>query len=288
MTVTVRDLVPAFLEFWVSGDWDEYVSRHPEVLNDLARSGRTLQPAHREKAFAAYEQYADRIRANAPHTTRWIEQAAERVVPLLDAAEVDVDGVAMVGLATSNGWVADGTLYLAVELIPDERAARILAAHEIAHALQAPLPEQPWADDGPLGQDIYSEGFATALTAELFGEYSLAEHLWFGPGYDEWLADCRRHDAVARREILANLASEDAEVIRRFLTLSGDSPFPQRIGYYIGTLFIQHLREQHEWPELARWSTDRAMKELRTWLTDSSADSRKASVLGSPGLRSDA
>jgi hypothetical protein len=115
MTVTVRDLVPEFLDFWASPDrsWDEYVEKHPEVLNDLTRSGRMLQQAQREKAFAAYEQFADRIRANAPHSTRWIEQAADRVVPLLDAGHLDIDGIAMVGLATSNGWVADGTLYLA-------------------------------------------------------------------------------------------------------------------------------------------------------------------------------
>ncbi|MFF0268648.1 hypothetical protein [Kribbella sp. NPDC004536] len=268
MTVTVRDLVPAFLEYRAGGDWDGYVAKHPEVLNDLTRSGRTVQPAQREKAFAAYERYADRIRANAPHAARWIEEAAARVVPLLDATHVDINGVAMVGLATSNGWVADGTLYLAVELIPDERAAEILAAHEIAHALQAPLPELPWPDQGPLGQDVYSEGFATALTAELFPQYSLAEHLWFGPGYDEWFADCRRHEAAARAEILANLDSEDEDVSRRFLTLSGESAFPQRIGYYVGTRFIQHLREQHEWPDLARWSTDEALKELRNWLTN--------------------
>lgn len=270
MTVTVRDLVPAFLDFWTSPDrpWDEYVEQHPEVLNDLTRSGRTLQEAQREKAFAAYEQFADRIRANAPHSTRWIEQAADRVVPLLDAGHLDIDGIAMVGLATSNGWVADGTLYLAVELIPDERAAEILAAHEIAHALQAPLPEQPWPDEGPLGQDIYSEGFATALTAELFPQYGLAEHLWFGPGYDDWLADCRRSETAARAAILANLDSEDAAVSRRFLTLSGESEFPQRIGYYVGTRLIQDLRREHSWPDLARWSTARAMHELRAWLTN--------------------
>ncbi|MFD7157178.1 hypothetical protein ACFV9C_21450 [Kribbella sp. NPDC059898] len=268
MTVTVRDLVPAYLDYRAGGNWDEYVEKCPEVLNDLTRSGRTLQPAQREKAFAAYERYAERIPANAPHGTRWIEQAAARVVPLLDAAHVDIDGVVMVGLATSNGWVADGTLYLAVELIPDERAAEILAAHEIAHALQAPLPAQPWPDEGPLGQNIYSEGFATALTAELFPRYSIAEHLWFGPGYDDWLLDCRRHEAAARADILANLGSEADEVVRRFLTLSHDSEFPQRIGYYVGMQFIQHLRKQYGWPDLARWSTDQALKELRIWLTD--------------------
>ncbi|WP_157979734.1 hypothetical protein [Kribbella monticola] len=266
MSVVVRNLVPAFLEFWSDPDrqWGEYVEQHPDVLNDFTRSGRTPTREQVEKALASYPERETRIRANAPHGRRWIEQAADRVVPLLEAEHLDIEGVAMVGLGTSNGWVNDGTLYLAVELIPDERAAEILAAHEIAHALQFPLPEQPWSEDGPLGQRIYSEGFATALTAELFPQYSLAEHLWFGPGYDDWLADCERHETTARAAILAELESEDEQVSRRYLTLSGETP--HRIGYFVGTRLIQGLRRDHSWPELARWSTDQAMNAVRASL----------------------
>jgi hypothetical protein len=268
--MTVRDLAPAFLDFW-DGDrrWDEYVEKHPEVLNDLTRSGRALDQQRKARAFRVFEERTDLIRANVPHGVRWIEQAAARVVPLLEAEHLEIDAVAMVGVATSNGWVSGGTLYLALEMIPDERAAEILAAHEIAHALQFPLPEQPWPDDAPLGQDIYSEGFATALTAELFPQYPLAEHLWFGPGYDDWLADCRRHEPAARAAILQNLESDDEQISRRFLMVTDDeSPFPPRIGYYVGTRILQDLRARSTWPELARWSTGRAMDEIRSSLTN--------------------
>jgi hypothetical protein len=274
VTVTIRDLLPAFLEFW-DGDrsWEEYVDRHPEVLNDLTRSGRSLDPERVAKALTTYQEQEGRIRANAPHAAHWIDRAAGLVVPLLDAHHIDIDAVAMVGLATSNGWVADGTLYLAVETIPDERSAEILAAHEIAHALQLPLPEQPWPDDKPLGQTVYSEGFATALTAELYPQYSLAEHLWFGNGYDDWLADCRRHEPAVRAELLANLDSEDDQVLRRFLMVTDDeSPFPSRIGYFVGTRILQELRRDHSWPELARWSTERAMDEVRNHLSGNAPD----------------
>ncbi|MFI6826113.1 hypothetical protein ACIBG5_03340 [Kribbella sp. NPDC050241] len=269
MTVVVRDLVPAFLEFWTNPNrqWDEYAGQHPEVLNDFTRTGRTLEPERLEKALATYPELEARIRANAPHATRWIEEAAARVVPVLEAEHVDIHGVAMVGLGTSNGWVDNGTLYLAVEMIPDERSAEILAAHEIAHALQLPLPEHPWPDDGPLGQSIYSEGFATALTAELFPQYDLAEHLWFGPGYDDWLADCESRRQEAEAAILADLDSEDDAVSGRYLTMSGQTGFPKRIGYFVGTRLIQALRREHTWPELARWSTDRAMDEVRARLS---------------------
>jgi hypothetical protein len=47
--------------------------------------------------------------------------------------------------------------------------------------------------------------------------------------------------------------------------MSGQTVFPKRIGYYVGTRLIQQLRRDHSWPELARFSTDRAMSEIRAW-----------------------
>lgn len=269
MTVVVRDLVPAFLDFWNSPqrNWAEYTGQHPEVLNDFVRMGRPVEPERLEKALATYPDLEERILANAPHATRWIERAAAIVAPALDAQHLDIHGVAMVGLGTSNGWVDDGTLYLAVEMVPDESSAEILAAHEIAHALQLPLPEIPWLGAGPLGRRIYSEGFATALTAELIPQYPLVEHLWFGPGYDDWLVDCESRRQEAEAAILADLDSEDNAVTGRYLTMSGVTDLPKRIGYFVGTRLIQSLRRDHGWPELARWSTDRAMDELRARLT---------------------
>ncbi|WP_405058177.1 DUF2268 domain-containing putative Zn-dependent protease [Kribbella sp. NBC_01505] len=268
MGLEVRDLVPAFLAFWDNAPdgWDEYVGQHPEVLDDLTNTGRTLTSERRERALATYREQEERIWVNAPHGVRWIEEAAARVVPLLEAEHVDLQGVAMVGLGTSNGWVSGGKLYLAVEQILDERSARILATHEIAHALQLPLPAEPWPSDTTLGCTVYAEGFATALTAELFPEYTLAEHLWFGPGYDDWLADCEQQQDAAAAAILRDLDAEDGDTLGRYLAFGGEREFPTRIGYFIGTRLIQALRRDHTWPELARWSTTRAMDAVRTQL----------------------
>lgn len=260
--------MPAFLAFWDNAPegWEEYVAQHPEVLDDLTRFGAELTPERRDHALAAYREREERIRANAPHGVRWIEEAAQRVAPLLEAEQVDLRGVAMVGVDTSNGWVSRDTLYLAVEQIPDERSARILATHEIAHALQQPLPAEPWHDDGTLGCAIYSEGFATALTVELFPEYSLAEHLWFGTGYDDWLANCERQQQQASAAIYQELDSDDGTTLNSYLALGGERDFPTRIGYFVGTRLIQALRRDHTWPELARWSTTRATHELEIHL----------------------
>jgi hypothetical protein len=274
MPITMRNLVPEFLRFWqqAAGQdeqrqlalWHEYVEMYPEVVDDLRRSGRVADP---REALELYPTVLELVKANAEAGTGWVEEAAELVVPVLDAAHLDLQAVVMVGLGTSNGWVSEfrgrPTLFLAVEQIPDTAAPRILAAHELAHAVQLPLPEATWSDEGPLGQWIYSEGFATALTAELMPEYGLAKHLWFGGGYDDWLAECVRVLPAAQAAILADLESEDDEVAGRYLYLNRESPFPHRIGYLVGTQLVQDLRRTYGWPELARWSPERAMEEVR-------------------------
>jgi len=274
MPVVVRDLVPAFLGFWreaatVPVDrqlelWREYVAQNPDVISDVARWGGDPEPA---RALAQYPALLERITANAPLAAGWITEAAELVSPVLQADHLEVPCVSLVGLARSNGWVSqvDGkhTLFVAIEQLPDEASARILTTHEMAHAFQLPLPQTPWPEDGPLGHGIYAEGFATALTAELMPSFGLAEHLWFGSGYECWLAECERLLPVARAEILECLDSEDREIARRYLSLNSGYHLPDRIGYLIGVRSIQQLRRTYSWPELTRWSMDRAIEEMK-------------------------
>ncbi|MGC4942856.1 DUF2268 domain-containing putative Zn-dependent protease [Kribbella sp. DT2] len=278
MPISVRNLVPGFLEFWraAAGQtteqqlvlWEQYAVRHPEVVDDLRRSGREPEP---REALELYPKVIDRIEANVDAGSAWVAEAAELVMPALEATHLELDAVVMVGLGTANGWVSGfggrTTLFLAVERIPDATAARILAAHELAHAVQLPLPEVAWTDDGPLGQWIYSEGFATAFTAEQLPQYGLVEHLWFGSGYDDWMADCLRVLPEAEAAILADLESTGDDVIGRYLTRNHESPFPDRIGYLVGTRLVQELRRTYSWPELARWSAERAQTEVRRALS---------------------
>lgn len=274
MPAPVRDLVPAFLDFWRQAAdapadrqltlWREYAACHPEVVDDVTRSGGVPDPV---PALARYPELIDRITANAPLAAGWIEEAARLVAPVLRAEDRTVPSVSMVGLARSNGWVSerDGrhVLFLAVEQVPDAVAGRILAAHEMAHAIQLPMPEKPWPQDGPLGLTVFAEGFATLLTAELLPDHGLAEHLWFGPGHDGWLAECEQRLPAARAEILSCLDTTDPDAERRYLTLNAGHHLPDRIGYLVGVRALEQLRRAYAWPELARWDTDRAMAELR-------------------------
>ncbi|MFB6724543.1 hypothetical protein ACFCV3_30475 [Kribbella sp. NPDC056345] len=278
MSLTVRNLVPEFLEFWdraAAEDeqqqlalWNQYVESAPEVIQDLRRSGRDPDP---QQAFELYPKVLELVRANAEVACSWVEEAAELVMPVLEATHLDVHAVVMVGLGTANGWVSQfrgqATLFLAVERIPEGTAAQILAAHEFAHAVQLSLPEVAWTDSGPLGQWIYAEGFATALTAEMLPDYGPAEHLWFGDGYDDWLTNCLQVLPAAKAAILADLESEEDDVAARYLTRNSEARFPDRIGYLVGTRLVQDLRRTYGWPELARWSAERATEEVRRLLS---------------------
>ena len=73
MALTVRDLVPAFLEFWAKAVqeeperqvelWDEYLAANPDVVNDAKRNGDTVDAA---EVLAKYHGREELIRANAP------------------------------------------------------------------------------------------------------------------------------------------------------------------------------------------------------------------------------
>jgi hypothetical protein len=266
--VEIRDLVPAFIDFWSDPGrpWDAYVAAHPEVVNDLTRSGRELDAPRVTRAIAGYEDREALVRSNATRARGWIEEAAKRVGDLLGVPDPSLRAVTMVGVCTSNGWVDHDVLYLALEMITDARLGEVIAAHEIAHVLQIRLAHEPWPDEGPLGLQVFSEGFATAATAELYPEFGLAEHLWFDSTHDDWLAACESHAQTAQAAILRDLGSEDEAVIASFLTLSGASVLPARVGYFIGANLIRQLRSDYAWQEMARWPPNRATNEVRTAL----------------------
>jgi hypothetical protein len=64
------------------------------------------------------------------------------------------------------------------------------------------------------------------------------------------------------------LIGEEHEVKRCYLRLRSGYHIPERIGYLVGVRAVQELRRTHGRPELARWSTDRAMTQLRRVLQE--------------------
>jgi len=270
MAVIVHDLVPEFLAFWdrardlppdeQARAWHRLFEAHPAIGNDLTRQDRPFDPA---RALGLYPGLHDRIVANAPHVRRWIEDAYAPVAAAFEADRIEVHGYGIVGLVTSNGWSAPiagaEALFLAVERIPDEKAARLLGTHEMAHAIHGHLAG---TDLETLGYFLFAEGFVTRLTMELMPEYPESEHLWFGPEPDGWTDDCERVMGAVSAEIAGLLDSEDDAVHRRYLMRTEDTSVPSRIGYLIGLRAVRRLRRRYSLAEMARWSPDLAVERL--------------------------
>lgn len=98
----------------------------------------------------------------------------------------------MVGVGTSNGWVAplDGelTLFLALEMLPSPPYDKVLVAHEAIHLIHHRLRPDPWPET--VATRLYDEGLATALSQRLVPGLRLDEYLWFDTGWGKWLHDC--------------------------------------------------------------------------------------------------
>ncbi|GAB3415353.1 hypothetical protein [Flindersiella endophytica] len=272
MAVIVRDLVPAFLEFWAMAAtkpldeqvhlWNAYVRQYPDVVNDATRDGGPVPDPR--PALQKYPPLIDRITSNGTLVHDWICEAGDLVPQLLDMRDLDIACVSVVGLARSNAWVSqlDGrpSLLVAVEQIQSADFARLLVTHEMAHACQLGIDATAWLNDQRLGLLLFAEGFATQLTAESFPEHVLAEHLWFEPGYEQWLADCEPQLRQVAQALRALAHAENPEAEARYFTLRQEPDgIPDRIGYLIGVRVLEVLRATYSWPELARWSPDEAL-----------------------------
>ncbi|MFG1675843.1 DUF2268 domain-containing putative Zn-dependent protease [Micromonospora sp. NPDC049282] len=261
-------------ELWRSG----YLARHPDVFRALDRDGDWSDPAAVTAAVAGLR---DRVTDLAAR--------AEAVRDLLPAGVADAVGalgwsgeggpvecVVLVGLRRANGWADDlggrYALFLAVESLGPEEDVHLLVRHEVAHVVHDRRAAiRDWPSHGVANQ-IFAEGLATQVTAELDPGRPIEEYLWFGrPGHRPWLDECRRRWPEILGRIRADLDATDpdhhaAYFLTRASPLRGD--LPTRSGYLVGCAAVRRLRERHGLPELAGWPLPRVRAEMATALAD--------------------
>ncbi|QLQ35190.1 hypothetical protein [Micromonospora robiginosa] len=283
----VRDLVPDALasltecrsagaERWPELWRSRYLSRHPDVFRALDGDGEWSDPAAVTTAVAGLR---DRVTDLAAR--------AEAVRDLLPAGVADAAGalgwsgeggpvecVVLVGLRHANGWADDlggrYALFLAVELLGPEEDVGLLVRHETAHVVHDRRAGiRDWPSHGVANQ-LFAEGLATQVTAELDPGRPLEAYLWFGrPGHRAWLDECRRRWPEILGRVRADLDAVDpdhhaAYFLMRDSLRRGD--LPRRCGYLVGLAAVRRLRERHGLPELAGWSLPRVRAEMATAL----------------------
>ncbi|MFI2711602.1 hypothetical protein ACH495_15880 [Micromonospora sp. NPDC018662] len=285
----VRDLVPDALacltecrsvpaDRWPDRWRSRYLARHPEVFRAVDRDGDWSDPA---TVTAAVDGLRDRVADLAAR--------AEAVRDLLPAGVADAAGalgwsgeggpvecVVLVGPHRANGWVADlggrYALFLAVEMLGPEDDGGLLVRHEVAHVVHDRRAGiRDWPSHGVANQ-LFAEGLATQVTAEVDSGRPLEAYLWFGrPGHRAWLDECRRRWSEILGRVRADLDATDpdhhaAYFLMRDSSLRGD--LPRRCGYLVGLAAVRRLRQRHGLPELATWPLPRVRAEMAAALTD--------------------
>jgi hypothetical protein len=215
---------------------------------------RRYEQAHLEIFEVYYNGWGDPLRRVAAAqmagtTAARIAHAARRAQDLIDdAARRFIDGglltgpdlpaVLLVGVGTSNGWVADlrgqPTLFLALEMLPDPPFDQILVLHEAAHLAHQLARPQHWPET--VGARTFDEGLATAVSRHLLPGHDLGAYLWFQDGMNEWITACETSwpDVRSRLTDSLDLAGEPhgAVLFSAKPGISGD--LPMRSGYYAG------------------------------------------------------
>jgi hypothetical protein len=280
MPLVLTDLVPRFLEFWDAADgrprdeqrslWTEYVAANPLVVDDVARFGATgFDP---DAVLDAYPQLLPRIRDNAGRIEPWLRHAADDVTGAVGEPELPLRCVSLVGLNRSFGWVSvhdeEAWLFLPIELIGDDVEAGIVARHEMGHLAQIGLGGREWLHDERLGLLLYSEGYAPLLTAEIWPDVPMSQHIAMFAGQQEWYADALAAVPEATRRLAGLLEVDDPATLAQYFAVGAESDLPERIGYLVGVRVLQRLRAEHSWRDLAGFGVERAMAETRRVLAE--------------------
>jgi hypothetical protein len=273
--ISVRDLVPDYLEFERAAEWRTaverrslwrvlYAERHRDVFECYFRNSG--EPPDMEAALDRLVGSADPFPARARRTKELIRSHAPRVVELLGAGAVALPYVIMVGLFRSDGWVADlgdtPTGFFAVEQYKDPPWDEVTVVHETAHLGHVALQPEPWSDE-QLGLRLMLEGLAIGATHELLPEAPEWAHFNFPPAeLAAWLRACAEVEPRVGAQLRQRMTSTDPDERDRYFSpdwLRDARDVPAKVGYYVGAKLVERLRQQLSIAELARLGPGEAL-----------------------------
>lgn len=173
--------------------------------------------------------------------------------------------VLVVGPSSTNAVVGrlgdDVALFHCLEWYRSEEGARVLAAHEDAHAWhEIALGEQPPADD--VAWMAFSEGMAISASREVVPGRPEDDYFWFGyDGFEDWLGWCQER----RDELVARFAEalEEPDAFDTFFG-AGLVEGRWRVGYFVADEVVKGLGRSL--PELAAMSVADARDAVRKFL----------------------
>jgi len=266
------DTFSDFLSFWdrhsvedidsrIRGWAGEYMVKWPELLekqiNDYRSMSLDWREVAKERVFPFLQERIEgmgRARALLSVITDQVHRTAEDSFGM----ELNILYVLYVGIGCGAGWVTElegsQAILLGLEMIAecgwtDEVSLRGLLAHELGHAFQGILREDPdlSGGSGPFWQ-LYTEGFAQRC------EHLIMEHdSWnVGRGVNgpDWLEWCEDNRIWLAGKFLQ--AVEMGEDVKPFFGSWFDISGRKHCGHYLGHEIILELEKTADISTVAR------------------------------------
>ncbi|MEM7111064.1 MAG: DUF2268 domain-containing putative Zn-dependent protease [Chloroflexota bacterium] len=289
----INNICPDFVDFWAEARdqkpslqkklWHERYRQRHEAIFDVyfSRYGRL---SSLDTALLQFEATANKVQQLAPQLTQQIERLAQASAQLFAADRADLQFVLLVGLFNSDAWVTELngrlTTFLALEAKTNSRLSvlEVTIAHELAHAFHGEL-SQLKMNSTMVGEGLFLEGLAVLASTILVPERKTADYLCPGgnqtaTGQDcaAWLAECKAQMPFLRQRLLQDLKISDENVYASYFwnrPQSQQAGIPLRSGYVVGYQLVKALHSRYSIAEMARWSPQQTIFEIRHALNES-------------------
>ncbi|HEX3540342.1 MAG TPA: hypothetical protein VHT75_07835 [Acidimicrobiales bacterium] len=221
-----------------------------------------------ESGVPAMVRELSRIRTRAKEAGPTMRAVIEEIDPnVAEVLGVPIDPspvhVVMVGAFTTNSAVGavgdDVAVFHCVEWFQSVDGARVLVAHEAAHAwhrLALRRAGETVPPDDDLLWMIFSEGLATQASRAAAPNLAEVDYFWYGhPAMEDWVSWCEEH-AGELRDLMAAAIDDPAAVERLFGAGFVDGRW--RTGYHVADRLVASLGRTM--PELVAMSVDEARR----------------------------
>ncbi len=228
---------------------DRYEAAHADVFE--AFYAKEPSTDGRKALVRELSSLRQRVAEAAPAMASILEEVDPEVKKVLGVnTKSSPVHVLIVGPSSTNAVVGrlgdEVALFHCLEWYRSAEGARVLAAHEDAHAWhEIALREQPPHDD--VTWMAFSEGMAIAASREVVPGRPDDDYFWFGyDGFEDWLDWCRQR----RDELLGRFseALDDPAAVETFFG-AGLVEGHWRVGYFVADEVVKGLGRTL--PELA-------------------------------------
>lgn len=264
--------------------WQErYEGAHPDVFEAFYEAQGP--PEGRPAMLRELSRVRQRVAEAAPVMRAHVEEVDPEMGEVLGRPpEPSPVHVLMVGAFTTNAIVGrlgdDVAVFHCLEWFQSADGAKVLVAHEGAHAWQELATGERPADDD-LAWLAFSEGFAVAASRAVVPDQPEDDYFWYGhPETEGWLRWCRE-----RRDQLIDLfrsSIDDPKAMETFFG-AGFVEGKWRTGYFVADELVSGLGLSL--PEMATMGVAEGRAAVRTALGLSGPAEREEQGLSGPTER---